>query len=147
MVVCSQNTPNETADTIANYVKETLDKHGLTKKCVAFTGHNCNTMFGGLKHNEEGKNVFTNLKKMLEKKLLIGVGCPAHIFSNYVHYGAERMDIDIENIINKIYQYFHIYTVRTEQLKEYCEFDEVEYRKHWNIIVCLPYFGNFLIIF
>ena len=38
-----KNTPNETADTIANYIKETLDKHGLTKKCVAFAGDNCNT--------------------------------------------------------------------------------------------------------
>lgn len=123
-----KNTPNETADTIAKYVKETLDKHGLTKKCVAFTGDNCNTMFGGLKRNEEGNNVFANLKKMLEKSL-IGVGCPAHILNNCVHHGAERMDIDIENIINKIYQYFHIYTVRTEKLKEYCEFAEVEYRK------------------
>ena len=87
-------------------------------------------MFGVLKHNEEGKNVFTNLKKMLEKKLLIGVGCPAHILNNCVHHGPERMDIDIRNIINKIYQHFHIYTVRTEQRKEYCEFAEVEYRKH-----------------
>lgn len=39
------------------------------------------------------------------------------------------MYTDIENIINKIYLYFHIYTVRTKQLKEYCEFAEVEYRK------------------
>lgn len=100
---------------------------GLLKKCVAFTGDNCNTMFGGLKRNEEGNNVFAHLK-MLEKSL-IGVGCPAHILNNCVHHGAERMEIDIENIINKIYQYFHIYTVRSEKLKEYFEFAEVEYRK------------------
>ena len=39
------------------------------------------------------------------------------------------MSIDIENTINKIYQYFSIYAVRTEQLKGYCEFAVVQYRK------------------
>ena len=39
------------------------------------------------------------------------------------------MNIDIENIINKIYQYCSIYTVRTEQLKEYCEFANCEYKR------------------
>ena len=69
-MVCNQwfeftNKANETADTIATYVKETLEKRMLLKKCVAFTGDNCNTMFGGLGRNEQGNNVFAKLKKML----------------------------------------------------------------------------------
>ncbi|CAM2108112.1 unnamed protein product [Caretta caretta] len=51
-----QNTPNETADTIAHYVKETLEKNGLFEKCIAFTGDNCKTTFGGLRSDEDGKN-------------------------------------------------------------------------------------------
>ena len=43
----AQNTPNETSDTIANLVKEALEKIGIYAKCVAFTGDNCNTNFGG----------------------------------------------------------------------------------------------------
>ena len=39
------NKANETADTIATYVKDTLEKRILLKKCVAFTGDNCNSMF------------------------------------------------------------------------------------------------------
>ena len=39
------------------------------------------------------------------------------------------MNIDIENNINKIYQYFSIYTVRTEQLKEHCKFANCEYKR------------------
>ena len=39
------------------------------------------------------------------------------------------MSIDIENNINKIYQHFSIYTVRTEQPKEYCEFANYEYKR------------------
>ncbi|CAM2116517.1 unnamed protein product [Caretta caretta] len=124
-----QNTPNETADTIAHHVKETLEKNGLFEKCITFTGDNCSTMFGGLRPDEDGKKVFANLKKLLQKRTLIGVGCPAHILNNFVHHAAERMNTDIENIIFKIYQYFHIYTVQTEQLKEYCAFVDAEYRK------------------
>ena len=43
-----KNRHNETADTIAGYVKETLEKSGLSEKCVEFTADNCNTMFGGM---------------------------------------------------------------------------------------------------
>ena len=49
------------------------EKRMLLKKCVAFTGDNCNTMFGGLQRNEQGNNVFAKLKKMLNSSL-IGVG-------------------------------------------------------------------------
>ena len=100
----------------------------LLKKCLKFTGDNCNTMFGGLRRNEQGNNVFAKLKKMLNPSL-IGEGCLAHVLNNCIHHGAEKMNIDIENNINKIYQYFSIYTVRTEQLKEYCEFANCEYKK------------------
>ena len=74
-----QSTPNETADTIAQHVKTVLEKNSLLEKCIAFTGDNCNTMFGGLRRNEEGNNVYAKFKKLLQKNCLIGVGCPAHI--------------------------------------------------------------------
>ena len=60
---------------------------------------------------------------------MIGVGCSAHVLNNCIHHGAERMIIDIENNINKICQYISIYIVRTEQLREYCEFANCEYKK------------------
>ena len=123
-----KSTPNESADTITEYIRETLEKKGIFSKCIAFTGDNCNTNFGGIRRPEEGRNVFAKLKKSLQNESLIGVGCPAHILNNCVHHGADTLDVDIENIIFKIYQHFHIYTVRTENLKEYCEFADVEYR-------------------
>uniref|UniRef100_A0A8C9YPE1 Uncharacterized protein n=1 Tax=Sander lucioperca TaxID=283035 RepID=A0A8C9YPE1_SANLU len=106
-------TPNETAETIAKYLTETLAKNYLSEKCIAFTGNNCNTNFGGLRRDEAGKNVFANLKRLL----------------NCAHHGADTIDVDIENIMFTIYQYFHIYTVRTESLKEYCDFVEIDYRR------------------
>uniref|UniRef100_A0A8C4T0E1 Uncharacterized protein n=1 Tax=Erpetoichthys calabaricus TaxID=27687 RepID=A0A8C4T0E1_ERPCA len=107
-----KDTPNETAETIAKYLTETLAKNNLSEKCIAFTGDNCNTNFGGIRRDEAGKNVFANLKSLLQNKTLIGVGCPAHILNNCAHHG-----------------YFHIYTVRTESLKEYCDFVEIDYRR------------------
>ncbi|XP_076807661.1 uncharacterized protein LOC143450824 [Clavelina lepadiformis] len=83
---------NETADTIATNVKDALEKRMLLKKCVAFTGDNCNTMFGGLRRNEQGNNVFAKLKKMLNPSL-IGVGCSAHVLNNCIHHGAERLQL------------------------------------------------------
>ena len=122
------NKANEAADTFATYVKDILEKRMLLKKCVAFTGDNCKPMFGGPRRNEQGNNVFAKLEKMLNPSL-IGVGCSAHVLNNCSHHGAERINIDIENNINKIYQYFSIYTVKTEQLKEYCKFANCEYKR------------------
>ena len=104
--------PNETADTIAGYVRDTLEKSGLSKKYVAFTGDNCSAMFGGLRRNEHGCNVFAILKKT-SSTLLVGVGCPARVLNNCIHHGAERMSIDNKNTMNKIYQYLSIYKART----------------------------------
>ena len=56
-------------------------------------------MFGGLRRNEQGNNVFAKLKKKLNPSL-IGVGCSSQILNNCIHHGAERMNIDIENNIN-----------------------------------------------
>ena len=39
------------------------------------------------------------------------------------------MSLDLESIIYKTYQHFSIYTVRTEQLKDYCVFVEIEFKK------------------
>ena len=122
------NEANETADAIATHVKDTLKKRMLLKKCVAFPEDNCSTMLGGLRCNEQGNNVFAKLKKILNPSL-IGDGCSAHVLNNSIHYRAERMNIDIESNINKIYRYFSIYTVRTEQLKEYCKFANCECKK------------------
>ena len=119
------NKANETADTIVTYVKDTLEKRMLLKNCMAFTGDNCNTVFEELWRNEQGNNVFAKLKKMLNPSL-IWVGCLAHVLNNC---GAKRMNIDIENNIDKIFQYVFIYTVRAEQLKEYCEFANCEYKR------------------
>ncbi|XP_058016180.1 uncharacterized protein LOC131186525 [Ahaetulla prasina] len=114
---------------VSDSLVKALKKHRLLQKCVAFAGDNCNTMFGDLRQDEEARTVFAKLKKALQRETLIGVCCPAHILHNCIHHGADALEVDVENVILKIYQYFHIYAVRTESLQEYCEFVEVEYKR------------------
>lgn len=122
-----QSLPNETSLSIANLIYETLNTYQLTPKCVAFIGDNANVNFGGVNRNP-GQNVFTRLKESLEKENLIGVGCPAHIMHNSLRNGVDLMKLDIESIILKIFNYFSVYTVRTESLKEFCEYVEINYQ-------------------
>ncbi|KAF0702520.1 Uncharacterized protein FWK35_00028002 [Aphis craccivora] len=70
-------------------------------KIVAFSGDNCNTKFGG---------------------------CAAHILHNAMQSSADVLPIDVEIIVNNIFKFFHIYTVRVEHLKEFCEYTNVEYK-------------------
>ena len=96
---------------IANEVTETLTKMSLFEKCLSFTGDNCNSNFGCLTR-PKGNNVFPGLKNDLPT--LVGVGCSALILNNCSRHGTNQMTIDVVSIIYKPYQYFCIYTVRTE---------------------------------
>lgn len=62
-----KNTPTESADTIAQYIKETLEKNGIFSKYIVFSGGKCNTIFRGIWRDEEGENVFAKLKSLQNK--------------------------------------------------------------------------------
>jgi len=95
---------------------------------------NCNTNFGGVARN--GTN---NVYHILQQKVghgLIGIGCFAHITHNAFDAACDKLPIDIESIIVKIYKHFSIYTVRVESLKLFCEDVNVEYEaltKHLHV--------------
>jgi len=55
------------------------------------------------------------------------MGCFAHIIYNAIRQAADSLPIDVESIVCKIYGYFHIYTIRVESLKEFCDFADVQY--------------------
>jgi len=52
-----------------------------------------------------------------------------HIIHNAAKKGLETLSIDVQLIIMKIYNHFSVYTVQTEELKEFCEFVDIEYRQ------------------
>ena len=120
--------PNEKAETIATYIIDTVKKFGIENKCVAFAGDNTNTNFGGL-GRASGNNVLTHLQNNLNKKL-VGMGCPAHVLHNCVQHGLDSgLSADIESIALKIFNFFSVYTVRTEELKSFCDFVEITYQQ------------------
>jgi len=105
---------------------EVLTKQKLFHKIIAFSGDNCNTNFGDAARKGT-KNVFTVLKNNL-KTNICGVGCAAHILHNAMQTSTDILPIDVECIVNKIFQYFRIYTVRVEELKEFCNFTNTQYK-------------------
>jgi hypothetical protein len=56
------------------------------------------------------------------------VGCAAHIVHNAMQTAADCLPLDIASTVGKIYQHFHIYTVRVKKLKDFCDFVDMEYK-------------------
>jgi hypothetical protein len=122
------NLKGKTADVLTTYVMNVLNKYKLSHKIIAFCGDNCNTNFGGVA--KTGTNhVFSMLRTSNLKTSIQGVGRAARILHNALRTSADILSIDVEAIANKIFQYFHIYTVTVEALKEFCDFVDVEYEQ------------------
>lgn len=121
-----ESQPGETSDIIINYIIKTIHDSNIRNKVAAFCGDNTNCNFGGNSRNSTN-NVYHKLQGKLGKKL-IGVGCAAHIVHNAIQTAADCLPIDIECSIVKIYSFFYIYTVRVEELKDFCMFVDIEYK-------------------
>lgn len=119
--------PGETANEVATYVTRTAESHGIKSKIIGISADNTNTNFGGSKRKGQ-KNVFQLMEKSLGIELF-GIGCSSHIVHNGIKAAADLLPMDVEIVIGKLFQYFKNYTVRTEKLKEFCEFCDVEYHK------------------
>lgn len=118
--------PGETSDQLNDYVLSVLSRNNLVNKLVGMSADNTNTNFGGAKR--KGKNnLFCKLSASTDKTI-VGIGCLAHIVNNCINNAADSLPIDAEVIIVKLFKFFHIYTVRVTELKEFCEFIDMEYR-------------------
>lgn len=117
----------ETAEILTDHIFKSLEKNNLLGKVISYCADNTNTNFGGVKRR--GKtNVFTKLQERVGRKLL-GIGCGAHIVHNCVQHGVDQLPFDVEAIVVKIYKFFYIYTVRVTDLKDFCDFVGVHYKK------------------
>jgi len=119
--------PGETSDIVLEYLTEIIEKHELNRKLVAFCSDNTNCNFGGAARKEVN-NIFRKLNDYIGREL-IGIGCFAHIVHNAVQAASDCLPIDIEVVVVKIYSHFYIYTVQVEELKEFCDFVEIEYKQ------------------
>lgn len=118
---------NETSETISKYCIDTLRQLQIPlDKLIAFCGDNTNTNFGGLQRRGQC-NVFHKIKEDLGRPIE-GIGCPAHILHNTISSASGILSVDVEVIVLKIFNYFSIYTVRTEKLKEFYSFVDINYQ-------------------
>jgi hypothetical protein len=79
----------------------------------------------------EGKELtmfFSKLNKSLQLNIR-GVSCAAHVVHNLVQTRADILPVNVETFVNKIFQYFHIYILMSEELKEFCTFVDTEYKE------------------
>lgn len=118
---------DEKSATISSFIIKSLESKSLESKAIGLSGDNTNGNFGGREQNGRN-NVLAHLEESLGRKLF-GVGCPAHVVNNAVHYSFEGFPVDIENKIYKIYDFFNKSPQRIESLKEFSEFTETEYKK------------------
>ena len=119
--------PGETAEIITCNLMRVIEQHSLMNKLSSYCADNANTNFGGV--NRQGReNDFFKLKENVNKSIG-GVGCAAHIVHNTIQTACDLLPIDVQTIINKIYSHFYIYTVRTAELKIFCDEVEVMYKK------------------
>jgi hypothetical protein len=58
-----------------------------------------------------------------------GIGCATHILHNALHTSTDILPIDVKAIVNKIFQYFHIYMAWLGELRKFCDFINVEYKQ------------------
>lgn len=117
----------ETADIISSFVLKTLGDFNLESKVVGLCVDNTNTNFGG-SLRKGSKNVNYILQNSL-KRSIVGVGCSAHIVNNAIQTAVDSLPVCVESIVQKIYSYFHIYSVREASLVEFCDFVDVEFSK------------------
>jgi hypothetical protein len=126
-VLSIESIPGETSEILFKSLSSKVNEFKLHNKVIAVCADNTNTNFGGV--NRQGKNnLYQKVKDNINAKA-IGIGCAAHIVHNAAQSAADSLPIDVETIVLKVCNHFKIYTVRTELLKEFCEFNDIEYKR------------------
>ncbi|XP_074857908.1 uncharacterized protein LOC142017138 [Carettochelys insculpta] len=119
--------PCETSDVQCEFLYQLIQKHSLSEKLVGICVDNTNSHFGGAKHAGKS-NIWQKLQIRLGKEIF-SIGCGAHMVHNCLQTAADCLPIDLESFAMKVYKYFHIYTVCVEELKDFCQFVNLEYSK------------------
>uniref|UniRef100_H3AK16 HAT C-terminal dimerisation domain-containing protein n=1 Tax=Latimeria chalumnae TaxID=7897 RepID=H3AK16_LATCH len=114
--------PDESANGIVKCITNSLENVGLSLDNVsAFSADNTNVNCGV--HN----SVYTDLHKKHEN--LLQGNCCAHIVHNAVRHALNKLSVDIETVVLKVYGFFSVSAKRRENLKEFFVFLDVQWRK------------------
>jgi hypothetical protein len=105
-----------------------LHKYKLSDKVTAFREDNCNTNFEGAARKGTN-NVFAKLKTSNLKTNIQSTRYAAHILCNALQTTADILSTVVDATVNKIFLYSDIYTVRAEELKEFCDFADIKHKQ------------------
>lgn len=90
--------PNETSDAISGQILNRLASFGLKiKRVSAYSADNASVNFG-IHHS-----VYQSLKERNPR--LLAAGCPAHMCHNSAKHACNKLKVDVETVIIKIYNY------------------------------------------
>lgn len=111
---------DETSISICNMIVENLDYHSLSLDQVsAYSADNANVNFG-IRHS-----VFQMLQ--LRNENIFKANCSNHIVHNAMKFALDKLDIDVENIVLKIYNHFSVSAKRRDELKSFFEFVHLQW--------------------
>lgn len=110
----------EASASIHKQITNKLRENGLQLDMIsAYTADNACVNYG--KYN----SVYQKLKA--DNAKIVKANCMAHIVHNCAKYAGDRLDIDIESVVNKIFSHFSSSSKRNEELKKIFAFVEEEY--------------------
>ncbi|XP_041844096.1 uncharacterized protein LOC121641831 [Melanotaenia boesemani] len=111
---------HESAATIHQQITSRLEEHGLQLDMIsAYTADNASVNYG------KNNSVFQKLKA--DNSGIIKANCMAHIVHNCAKHAGDRLNIDIDLVVNKIFSHFSVSAQRTEALKAVFSFVEEDY--------------------
>jgi hypothetical protein len=59
---------------------------------------------------------------------IAGTGCVVHIAFSSVQSSCDKLPIEVKAFVEKIYRYFHMYTVRVTELQCFCDEAHAKHR-------------------
>ena len=110
---------DETSAAIHNQIVTKLEENGLGLDMISvYSADNASVNYG--RYN----SVFQKLKE--NNNCILKANCVAHIVRP--KHAGDRLNIDIENVVNKTFSHFSSSAKRTEELKSIHTFVEIEYQ-------------------
>ncbi|RXN24084.1 zinc finger protein 862-like [Labeo rohita] len=110
---------DETSAAIHNQIVTKLEENGLGLDMIsAYSADNASLNYG--RYN----SVFQKLKE--NNGCILKANCVAHIVHNSAKHAGDRLNIDIENVVNKTFSHFSSSAKRIEELKSIHTFVEIE---------------------
>jgi hypothetical protein len=113
---------NEKSDAIYNQLKKSLGNNELNQnQVIAYSADNANVNYGNY------HSVYENFKS--ENNFIVKANCNCHVIHNTAKYSLMKLDLDVENLIIKVFAHFSNSAKRVESLKSCYEFSETEFQK------------------